>query len=131
MGHSASIWFDDSSFNLSQFLRGSFCFQKSNRRFSKIALDQVHQQHNEKIKDASGATQLLNSVGVSGLERWEIFTPEIDRIIESLEDNTEAKTTEDLNKPHHEDRSGFNVTLLQMSRKYMTALMLILSKKWS
>ena len=32
---------------------------------------------------------------------------EIARIIESLEKNIESKTTEDLNKPHHEDRSAF------------------------
>ena len=44
---------------------------------------------------------------MSGLERWETCTPEIARIIASLEENIEAKSTEDLNKPHHEDRSVF------------------------
>ena len=34
-------------------------------------------------------------------------TPEIVRIIESLEENREAKPTEDLDKTHHEDRSAF------------------------
>ena len=44
---------------------------------------------------------------MSGFERWEICIPEIERIIESLEENIEAKTTEDLNKPNHENRSAF------------------------
>ena len=90
-----------------QFLKGNFSFQKSNRRFSKMALDQVLEQNNEKIKGASGATQLLNRADVSGLELWEMCAPEIASIIESLEENIEAKTTEDFDKPHHEDRSLF------------------------
>ena len=32
---------------------------------------------------------------------------EIARIIESLEENIKAKTTADLDKPHHEDRTAF------------------------
>ena len=67
----------------------------------------MHKQNNGKIKGASGATHLLKRVDVSGLEQWETCTPEIARIIESLEGNIEAKTTEDLEKPHHEDRTAF------------------------
>ena len=44
---------------------------------------------------------------MSGLERWETCTPEIARIIESLEINIEGKATEDQNLPHHEDREAF------------------------
>ena len=36
-----------------------------------MALDQVHKHNNEKIKDVSGATHLLNRADVSGLEQWE------------------------------------------------------------
>ena len=72
-----------------------------------MALDQVHEQNNKKIQDASGATHLLNRADVSGLERWETYTLEIVRIIESLEENVEAKTTEDFDKLHQEDRSAF------------------------
>ena len=90
-----------------QFLKGNFSFQKSNGRFSKIALDQVHEQNNEKINGASGAAHLLDRADVSGFEQWETCTPEIARIIESLEENREAKTSEDLDKPHNEERSAF------------------------
>ena len=44
---------------------------------------------------------------MSGLERWETCTPEIARIIESLEINTVGKATEDQSVPHHEDREAF------------------------
>ena len=43
-----------------EFAKGHYSFQKSNKKFSKMALDQVHEQNNEKIKGASGATLLLN-----------------------------------------------------------------------
>ena len=61
----------------------------------------------KKIKGVSGATHLLNRADVSRLERWETCTPEIARTIESLEENIEAKTTENLDKLNHEDRSAF------------------------
>ena len=44
---------------------------------------------------------------MSGLERWETCTPELARIIESLEINIDGKVTEDQNLPHHEDREAF------------------------
>ena len=83
-----------------------------------MALDQVHEQNNGKIKGASGATHLLNRADVSGLERWETCTPEIARIIESLEENIEVKTTEDLDKPHHEDRSSFQRNFAGDGKKF-------------
>ena len=45
-------------------------------------------------------------------ERWETCTPEIARIIKSLDEYVEAKTTEDLDKLHHEDRSLFQRNFL-------------------
>ena len=93
-----------------------------------MALDLLHKQNNGKIKGASGATRLLKRVDVSGLEQWETCTPEIARIIESLEGNIEAKLQKILK--HHIMKTGlrFIVTLQKISRKYMTALMLILFK---
>ena len=42
------------------FAKGHYAFQKSNKKFSKMPLDQVHEQNNEKIRGASGAAHLLN-----------------------------------------------------------------------
>ena len=36
-----------------EFPKGNFSFQKWNRKISKMALDQVHEENNEKIKDGS------------------------------------------------------------------------------
>ena len=67
--------------------------------------DQVHEQDNEKLKGASGAMYLLNRADVQ--ELWETCTPEIARIIKTLEEYIEAKTTEDLDQLDHEDRNSF------------------------
>ena len=74
---------------------------------NRIEVFQVHEQNNEKIKGASAASHLLNRANVSGLERWDTCTPEIARTIESLEENIKTKTTEDLDKPHHEGKCAF------------------------
>ena len=76
------------------FVSGNFSFQ-----FSKMALDQVHEQSNAKIKGVSGATHLLNRNDISVMERWETSSPEIARIIEKFESHaghdfdTNEKTT--------------------------------------
>ena len=44
-------------------------------------------------------------------------TPEIARIIESLEENRDAKLTEDLDKTHHEDRSAFQRNFMAEVKK--------------
>ena len=58
-----------------QLLKGDFSFQKTNRKFSKMALDQVHEPNNEKIKGVSGATNIVNRA-MSGIERWDNCSPE-------------------------------------------------------
>ena len=70
------------------FVSRNFSFQKSYRRFSKMALDQVHEQNNKKNKGVSGATPLLNRNDMSGIETWETSSPEIARIIENFESHT-------------------------------------------
>ena len=60
-----------------QFLKGNFSVQKSNRRFSKMALDPVHEKNYEK-KGVSGATHLLNRADVRGST---MDIPEIARIM--------------------------------------------------
>ena len=106
-----------------QFLKRNFSFQKSNRRFSKIALDQVNELCNDKIKGVSGATHLLSRVGTCwGLERRETCTTEIAMIIESLKENVEEKTTEDFDKPHYEDRSAFRRNLAADVKKVCDGL---------
>ena len=36
-----------------EFAKGHYSFQNSNKKLSKIDLDQMHEQNNEKVKGAS------------------------------------------------------------------------------
>ena len=65
-----------------EFAAGNFSFLKTNKQFSCMALDQLHQQNNKYIKSASGATSLINQLDDSRLVRWELCGPELCRIIE-------------------------------------------------
>ena len=61
------------SFHLHKcFTDSSFAFQKSNRKFSFVGIDQAHEQNNTVIKGMGGASLLLNKDDESGLARWEL-----------------------------------------------------------
>ena len=49
-----------------------------------MALDQVHEQNNEKITEASEATHSLNRNDMGARESLETSSPEIARIIENF-----------------------------------------------
>ena len=63
----------------------------SNRQFSQIGLDQVHEQNNAVIKGSGGATDLLNKVDESALLRWEVCNPELARLLLEFEDSIDCK----------------------------------------
>ena len=65
--------------------KGFFSFQKSNKEFSRMALDQVHEQSNKVIKSTGGTTDLVN-IHDSSLIRWETCGHEIARIITEFEE---------------------------------------------
>ena len=89
------------------FKDGSFSFQKTSRKFSKMTPDQVHEQNNEVIKGTSGATHLLNRPGTSGLERWELCGHEISRIITEFESDMTYNIANGGQERHHEDNQAF------------------------
>ena len=51
------------------FDKGFFTSQKSENRFSQIALDQVHDQNNRTIKSCGGVIDLVNKVEEAALIR--------------------------------------------------------------
>ena len=65
--------------------KGFFSFQKSNKEFSRMVLDQVHEQSNKVIKSTDGTTDLVN-IHDSSLIRWETCGHEIARIITEFEE---------------------------------------------
>ena len=91
------------------FLAGNFSFQKTNREFSRIGLDQVHEQNNKVIKGAGGASNLLNKENDSALLRWEVCNPELARMILEFEDCLDRNDIPaESSSKHHEDNVSFN-----------------------
>ena len=62
-----------------------FSFQKTERVFSKMGQDQLHDQNNNLIKSNGGATHLLNRDNSAALEKWEVTTPEIAMLLSEFE----------------------------------------------
>ena len=91
------------------FLQGHFSFQKSHRDFSKMGLDQIHEQNNKLIKGSGGASDLLNKADDSALIRWETCSPEIARVILEFEDCLDRNDIlAECNTKHHEDNQPFH-----------------------
>ena len=89
-----------------EFMEGTFSFKKTERSFSRISPDQVHEQNNEIMKGVGGAIPLLNRENDSGLERWELSGTEVARLIDVFESEL---YDEPCGKPkkHHEDTEAF------------------------
>ena len=87
-------------------LNGIFTFQKTGRKFSRMALDQIHEQNNKEIKGVSGATHLLNRSDDSALSRWELCGPDLARLVTEFEAEV-RKNTDFMNTAHHEDNPQF------------------------
>ena len=66
-----------------EFQSGKFTIQKSNRKFSRIALNHNHEQLNAKVKGVGGAIGLTQNE--SALQRWVICGPETSRLIDEFE----------------------------------------------
>ena len=71
-----------------EFLKGKFSMQKSNRKFSRIATDQNHEQMNAKFKWVDGAIGLTENE--TALQRWLVCGPEISRLLDEFESINEG-----------------------------------------
>ena len=67
------------------FMAGCFMFQKTNNEFSRIPLDQVHEQNNAYIKGIAGATHLVNCFDKAGLIRLNLCSNELAMMILEFE----------------------------------------------
>ena len=91
-----------------QMLKGFFSFAKTKRPFSRMALDQVHEQNNKIIKGVGGATSLLNTQDESALIRWETCGPEVARIVLEFQDSLYKQDASSSAAKNHEDYEKFN-----------------------
>ena len=78
---------------------GYFTFQKTDRKFSLIGLDQIHEQNNAVIKGIGRATSSLNKVDESSLARWGLCIHELASIVNEYEFQES-----DINSPHEAQR---------------------------
>ena len=92
-------------------MQSSFSFAKSKLPFSRMALDQVHEQNNKIIKGQGGASGFLNLEDELGLIRWETCGPEVGRILcqfeEEMKDDYASFHTTSIK--HHEDNEHFRL----------------------
>lgn len=96
---------------------GRFTVQKTQRRFSRIADDQAHEQNNKVIKSVGGAVGIFESP--KALMNWMVARPEVARMISDFEAIlvTNDELSDDQNK-HHENTNAFE----KRFRKHVNAL---------
>ena len=91
-----------------QFVKGNFTVVKSNHKFSRIAVDQAHEQLNASLKGDGGAVGLTEND--AALCRWTVTGPEIVRLLEQFE-SVYLEDVHDTN--HHEQTHSFQCKFKQ------------------
>ena len=93
------------------FKDGYFSFEKSNRKFSSIALDQVHEQNNAVLKSVAGVTHILNRQDESALLRWELCSHDLAKYLKDSKDVCSQTNVsichQSTTEHHHEDTVAF------------------------
>ena len=83
-----------------EFQKGSFTGQKTTKRLSCIALDQVHEQENVKIKGIAGVASMIEKDDT--LMQWMVVGPKVANILEDFEFNFIRKKI-DIHGYHHDE----------------------------
>ena len=91
-----------------EFLKGNFVGCKTQRSFSRISHDQIHEQNNKLVKLDSAKLSLLSNK--DALLKWMTAGPEIARMNSEFEEinNLNQKATSNEGK-HHEDNKSSEV----------------------
>ena len=63
-----------------------FSFQKPNREFLSIAVDQIHEQNNAVLKSVAGVKHILNRQVESAIPRWELCSHDLAEYLKDFED---------------------------------------------
>ena len=93
-----------------QFAAGHFVTQKSHRKFSLLAHDQVHEQLNALVKGDGGAIGITENE--SSLRRWMVGGAEEARLLSEFKNNHNKK-----NSNHHVQRPGIQSSFLAQVSK--------------
>ncbi|VDI52694.1 Hypothetical predicted protein [Mytilus galloprovincialis] len=99
------------------FLDGNFVVNKTEKKFSCMAIDQTHEQNNACVKADGGAVGLTENPGA--LRRLMVAGPEMARLVNEFENVTECfVNTNASNKLHHEQILSFQESF----RNYIVSL---------
>ena len=92
--------------------RKVFAVQRSNRKFSAIALDHCHEKNNATVKGSGGVVGLSQNPGA--LSRWMVVGKEISRIIAEFEDQLlREQENIEIDRRHHEQQPGVQTAFLK------------------
>ena len=93
---------------LKEFQDGNFVVHKTNHRYSSIAIDCAHEQHNKCVKGDGGAIGLMENS--SELLRWMVSGPEIARAVNEFETDEDNSHQEQRHTNssilHHDETKG-------------------------
>ncbi|KAK0062566.1 hypothetical protein Bpfe_008237 [Biomphalaria pfeifferi] len=93
-----------SSMCYEDLMQGRFVLQMTSRPFSKMALDQAHEQNNAIIKGEGGAVGLTENP--SALRRWMIGGPEVSKVLQDLELSFEIKHSKESDQHHEHNKDS-------------------------
>ena len=105
----------------SEFSKGNFTFNKTTRPFSRMSLDESHEQNNACVKDDGGPVWLPECP--TALLRWMISGPEMARIVgEFLDGLNRRDISAQVHHGHHEENQGTQQTFLTHVRALVTTI---------
>ena len=81
-------------------MKGNFTVRKTKHTFSSMAMDQAHEQMNEKMKGTAGLIGLTENP--DAMLRWITSGPDVQRAVEEYEESFTNPSSEE-NLKHHED----------------------------
>jgi len=87
------------------FCKGQFAFSRTGRPFSRMPLDESHEQNNKCVKGDGGAIGLTESP--SALLRWIVAGSEMARVVGEFLSLFEEKEMES-QSCHHENQAGWS-----------------------
>ena len=89
------------------FIDGYFTFQITDRQFSLMGLDRIHEQNNAAMKALGQAAPSLNKVDESSLAKWVLCIHELASVVSEYEFQELVKNSPHEAQRHHEDAVAF------------------------
>ena len=92
---------DDAGDATAQFNQGKFVVRKPTRCFSRIPIDQAHEQDNAMVKGGGGAVGLTENSSV--LRQWMVSGPGVARFVNEFETSMPTRSAAESEEKHHDD----------------------------